>query len=144
GLAARDRFDAKVLATDVSMRALQCARGARYPLAAAAEIPPIWRAPFVRTDAGITVRADVRSLVVFRPLNLIAPRYPFQGGFDAIFCRNALIYFDAATKHELVARLVRHLTPGGCLFLGLSESLVQVPPGVRPVGHSIYRRQEGA
>lgn len=136
-------FDVKVLATDVSLRALRVARAARYPLPAAAEIPSPWRGPFVRSGHGagasLTVSDDIRSLVVFQPLNLLAPAYPFRGRLDVIFCRNALIYFDAPTKLAVVSRLLECLKPGGYLFLGLSESIVQLPPGVRAVGHSIYR-----
>jgi chemotaxis protein methyltransferase CheR len=137
-------FDAKILGTDVSQRALRAARAARYPLKAAAEIPARWRGTLVRSGHGdaatLTVSEDMRALTVFQPLNLMAELYPFSGRFDAIFCRNALIYFDAATRRALIGKLLHHLAPGGYLFLGLSEPLVELPKALRVLGQSVYQK----
>lgn len=139
-------FDAKILGTDVSQRALRAARAARYPIKAAAEIPPRWRGTLVRSGHGdaaaLTVSDDIRGLTVFQPLNLMAESYPFSGRFDAIFCRNALIYFDAATRRALIGKLLHHLAPGGYLFLGLSEPLVDLPKALRVLGQSVYQKAE--
>lgn len=138
-------FDAKILGTDVSQRALQAARAARYPQRAAAEVPQRWRGTLVRAghgDATLTVPDDMRALTVFQPLNLMADAYPFSGRFDVIFCRNALIYFDGSTRRALVEKLVQHLAPGGHLFLGLSEPLVAPPKVLRPLGQSMYQKAE--
>ena len=139
-------FDARILGTDVSQRALHAARAARYPQKAAAEIPHRWRGTLVRSGHGgaapLTVPDDLRALTVFQPLNLIADAYPFSGRFDAIFCRNALIYFDAATRRALVGKLLQHLAPGGYLFLGLSEPLIEPPRLVRALGQSVYQKAD--
>jgi chemotaxis protein methyltransferase CheR len=139
-------FDARILGTDVSQRALRAARAARYPLEAAAEIPRRWRGALARTGHGdaalLTVPEEMRALTVFQPLNLMAEAYPFSGRFDAIFCRNALIYFDAATRRALVGKLVQHLAPGGYLFLGLSEPLAPPPQAVRSLGQSVYQKAD--
>lgn len=138
----REHVDVKILGTDVSMRALNEARRARFPIRCLAEIPPAWRGSFVRhghgADAFITVTEELRSMVVIEPLNLMATSYPFRGRFDAIFCRNVMIYFDEPTRRALLERLSRVLSPGGLLFLGLSESPIQLPSGMRSLGHSIY------
>lgn len=139
-------FDAKILGTDVSQRALLAARAARYSPKASSEIPHRWRGTLVRSGHGnaafLTVPDDMRALTVFQPLNLMAETYPFNGRFDAIFCRNALIYFDAATRRALVAKLLRHLAPGGYLFLGLSEPLVELPKALRALGQSVYQKSD--
>jgi len=83
---------------------------------------------------------EVRALIAFRRLNLIEP-WPFKGLFDAIFCRNVLIYFDNETKASLVDRFVNQIRPGGWLYLGHSESLIKSHPGLRLVGRTIYRRE---
>lgn len=139
-------FDVRILGTDVSQRALRAARAARYPQKAAAEIPHRWRGTLVRSGHGdaacLTVPDDIRDLTVFQPLNLMADAYPFSGRFDVIFCRNALIYFDAATRRALVGKLVHHLAPGGYLVLGLSEPLVDPPKALRVLGQSVYQKTD--
>jgi chemotaxis protein methyltransferase CheR len=139
-------FDAKVLGTDVSQRALGVARAALYPQRAAGEIPSRWRGTLVRSGHGsaacLTVPDEVRAMVVFQPLNLMAHSYPFSGRFDVIFCRNALIYFDEATRRTLVGKLVQCLAPGGHLFLGLSEPIIELPRNLRSLGHSVYQRTD--
>lgn len=141
-------FDAKILGTDVSQRALRAARAARYPQRAAAEIPHRWRGTLVRSGHGdaafLTLPDDMRALTVFQPLNLMAESYPFSGRFDAIFCRNALIYFDGPTRRALIGKLLHHLAPGGYLFLGLSEPLVEPPKALRALGQSVYQKADRA
>jgi chemotaxis protein methyltransferase CheR len=68
--------------------------------------------------------------------------WPFNGPFDAIFCRNVMIYFDAATKAALVERFTQKLLPGGWLYIGHSESLMGVHPGLQLVGRTTYRRDK--
>ena len=77
----------------------------------------------------------------FRRLNLM-DAWPFGGSFDAIFCRNVMIYFDAATKAALVERLTQKLVPGGWLYIGHSESLLGAHPGLQLAGRTTYRRDQ--
>ena len=72
--------------------------------------------------------ASARS--TFRRLNLMEA-WPFNGKFDAIFCRNVMIYFDGPTKTALVERFTQKLKPGGWLYIGHSESLIGSHPGLR-------------
>jgi chemotaxis protein methyltransferase CheR len=136
------QLDAKILATDISSRALATAKAARYS-DALNSIPAAWRGSFVSVRSGdqryLTVMPAVRSRVTFRLLNLLAPRLPFRGRFDVIFCRNVLIYFDEAGQQEVIGRLARQLATGGCLFLSLAEGLTRVPHGLTALGHSIYQ-----
>ena len=85
------------------------------------------------------VAPAVRSLVTFARLNLMAA-WPMRGPFQAIFCRNVMIYFDKPTQQELVARYYELLAPGGHLFVGHSESLSGIAHRFTYVQPAVYRR----
>jgi chemotaxis protein methyltransferase CheR len=136
--------DARILATDIDTDVLNKAARGEFAANALDEIPHDYRGLFVGNDnetGGRTVTADatLQSLITFRRLNLMEP-WPFQGVFDAIFCRNVMIYFDAATKAKLVERFTRQLKPGGWLYIGHSESLIGSHPGLDLVGRTTYRK----
>ena len=82
----------------------------------------------------------LRAVVRFGHVNLSDEVYGVPRDFDAVFCRNVLIYFDAATRAAVVERLTRHLAPGARLFLGHAESLNGLAGGLRSVGPSVYAR----
>ena len=77
------------------------------------------------------LNADIRSMVQFRPLNLLQD-FSHLGTFDIIFCRNVLIYFDQATKAGIFDRLSRMLEPDGVLALGAAESVVGITNAFKP------------
>ncbi|MGK3995616.1 CheR family methyltransferase [Sorangium sp. So ce1024] len=135
-----------VLATDLSARVLSQAQRAVWPIERASEIPEgRLRAYMLRgtgASAGLmTVRPELRRLVTFRRFNLLDAAPGRFGLFDLIFCRNVLIYFDAATRASVVARLIASLAPGGYLFLGQAEGLHGTDLRVRCVAPSVYRLQ---
>ena len=139
------RHDVRILATDIDTEVLAKGAAGEYSAAALDEIPRGYRPYFQAKDSEtkgtrITMNEDVRSLIAFRRLNLIE-KWPFKGLFDAIFCRNVLIYFDNETKSSLIDRFVNQIRPGGWLYLGHSESLIKSHPGLRLVGRTIYRRE---
>jgi chemotaxis protein methyltransferase CheR len=121
-----DRYDVRILATDLSMRVLEKAKAATYAAEAFNEMPPaLLQKYFTRVSANphsYRVKDNVRKLVTFARLNLLAD-WPMRGPFDVIFCRNVMIYFDLPTRDRLVNRYYRLLAPGGHLFIGHSESL---------------------
>jgi chemotaxis protein methyltransferase CheR len=148
--------DAALLATDISTRALTKARAGIYPAEALRNVPPGLRelaceksraapsAPAANPFAAPTpvpdpwrVRPPLRALVQFARLNLMGD-WPMRGPFDAVFCRNVMIYFDTATQRRLVKRLVGLLRPGGTLYVGLSESLAGCGLDLRAVQPSVY------
>jgi chemotaxis protein methyltransferase CheR len=137
------RCDVKILATDIDTDIVGKAVAGQFALSAMDEVPRQYREYFKRKgDAGDTVVATeaIRSLITFRRLNLLG-EWPFKGKFDAIFCRNVMIYFDGPTKTKLVERFTQQLCPGGWLYIGHSESLIGGHPGLRLVGRTIYRRE---
>jgi chemotaxis protein methyltransferase CheR len=137
-----DRHDVKILATDIDTEVI--ARGARgvYPVSSIDEVPKTYRDFFRATVSGneVTMGADVKKLIAFRRLNLMEA-WPFSGTFDAIFCRNVMIYFDGPTKTKLVERFTEKLKPGGWLYIGHSESLIGAHPGLQLMGRTIYWRE---
>ena len=82
---------------------------------------------------------DLKSMVTFKPLNLMGD-WPMRGGFDIIFCRNVMIYFDQPTRDKLVHRFSSLLPEGGCLCVGHSESIHAGTAPVRLVSRTIYRK----
>ncbi len=134
----------KILATDIDTDVLARAAVGEFAVAAVDEVPKEYRSYFAgRAGEGasekVAMGGDVKSLVAFRRLNLMET-WPFHGLFDAIFCRNVMIYFDGPTKTKLVERFTRQLRPGGFLYIGHSESLVGAHPGLDLVGRTMYRR----
>ena len=134
----------EVLATDINQTVLQKAQMAIYPVSQIHEIPQAYLCKYflkgVRRQAG-TIRVDplIRQKVRFQRVNLNEP-LPRMPAFDAIFCRNVLIYFDGETKRRVVARLLGVLKPGGYFFVGHSESLNGVTDAVQPVVPTVYRK----
>jgi chemotaxis protein methyltransferase CheR len=137
-LAGRDR---RILATDVDTDVLDTAARATFPSDRLRAVPPRFRSPVFLEGSPRELRMveAVRSLVVFRMLNLIGP-WPFRGAFDAIFCRNVLIYFSPALRDRLIDRFADIIQPGGLLYLGHSESVLGSHPKFVSEGHTIYRR----
>ncbi len=138
------RWDARILATDIDTHMVDTARRGVYPADTAGSLPPAVRDRFthrIREDgeAKIAMHDELKRLITFKPLNLLEP-WPMRGPFDAIFCRNVLIYFDRAGRTQVIENFARLLAPHGYLFLGHSESLYGVSSSFRQTGPTIYRR----
>lgn len=134
----------EIIATDLSHRVLAQAKAAEWPIENAAEIPQPYLRSYmlrgVRSRSGVMKASPgLRSLIDFRPLNLNDAIWNVEGPFDLIFCRNVLIYFDAATRRRIIGRLTRLLAPGGYLFLGHAESASEWARELLPVGPNVYR-----
>ncbi|HUR51764.1 MAG TPA: CheR family methyltransferase [Mycobacteriales bacterium] len=150
-LPADEGWDVKVLATDVSQRALASARAGRYGARAVMNASPEELSRFFLPSDGRTyeVRPEVRALVEFRHHNLVTEPVPFPSNehIDLVLCRNVTIYFSRETTRALMKRLHECLRDGGYLFLGHSETLWRVSDDFRLVslgtGESaafVYRR----
>ena len=134
----------RLLASDISTRALAVARAGVYPMAKVADVPaPLLRAYFEKglgEQAGLArVAMPLRRLIDFRALNLLEV-IALDRPFDFIFCRNVMIYFDRAIQQRVVAMLERHLKPGGYLFIAHAESLNGISHGLEPVIPAVFRR----
>jgi chemotaxis protein methyltransferase CheR len=141
------RLDAKILATDLSPQALETARRGVYPLERINGISEERRRRWMLRGDGeyeglACVHPRLRELVTIEPLNLLHP-WPMRGPFDAIFCRNVVIYFDQPTKRRLFQRYADLLPAGGYLFLGHSESLHGINDEFELMGRTVYRKLGG-
>lgn len=127
------RWDAGLLATDISERVLDTARSGIYPQERVMQLPePLQRKYFRRLPDGNSQVVDtVRREITFRRFNLMNERFPFKQSFHIIFCRNVMIYFDQPTREELVGKFNQLTVPGGYLFIGHSETLGR--------NHALYR-----
>jgi chemotaxis protein methyltransferase CheR len=134
---------ARILATDISARVLDHAAAARYAPDAVADVPEALRRRHLvcEADGRWRVVPELRRLVHLARLNLVG-EWPMRGPFDAIFCRNVMIYFDRPTQARLVARFRALLAPGGHLFLGHAESLTGLAPGFAYAQPAVYRRAD--
>jgi chemotaxis protein methyltransferase CheR len=84
------------------------------------------------------VRPELRAMITFRQLNLLDESWPVRGPFDAIFCRNVMIYFDKETQYRILKKFVPLLRPDGLLFAGHSESFSHATDLFRPRGQTVY------
>ena len=130
-------LDVKILATDIDPNVVLTARRGVYPQSEVAPIPADlarrWMIP--RDGGSLEVGEAMRELVAFRELNLIG-KWPMKGRFDAIFCRNVVIYFDEPTQHKIWGRFRALLQPGGRLYVGHSERVTD--DGFRTDGLTTY------
>lgn len=89
-------------------------------------------------DGQAKVRRELRALVRFERLNLLDPAWQVKGPFDAIFCRNVLIYFDKPTQRRIIERFRPMLHADGLLFVGHSEGLYHCTDMFRSMGKTVY------
>src|SRR5919106_2560887 len=143
-----EQQDVRLLATDIDTDVLSKAARGEYPTASIDDVPENYRGTIQpknqvnnsRSPSGAVVMSDeLKSLISFRHLNLMEP-WPMRGLFDAIFCRNVMIYFDGPTKMALIDRFIDQLKPNGWLYIGHSESLLGTHRNLSHAGRTIYRR----
>lgn len=134
--------DFKILATDLDTKVLEKASTGLYLKEKAGEalIPHKAHAKPASDGEHIEIGKAARALISFRQLNLMQA-WPMKGPFDAIFCRNVLIYFDAETKANLINRYAEIIRPGGFLYLGHSESILGDHAAFSNEGQTTYKRR---
>jgi len=91
-----------------------------------------------RQEGRVKVRPELRSLIDFSQINLLEADWQLGGPFDAIFCRNVMIYFDKPTQARILEKFAPLLRPDGLLFAGHSESLFHVSHLFQPRGKTVY------
>ena len=116
-----------ILATDLDTNVLAKAQLGVYSLDKLEKIPKERLKQFFLKGKGhhagsARVRPELRNMITFRQLNLLDESWPIRGPFDAIFCRNVMIYFDKPTQYKILKKFVPLLAPDGLLFAGHSES----------------------
>jgi chemotaxis protein methyltransferase CheR len=137
-----------ILATDVDTQVLHKAEEGVYPMERVERLGPERVKRYFLRGTGAQngqarVRPELRNLVSFRRLNLLDPVWAARGPFDALFCRNVMIYFDKATQATMLRRFAPLLRPDGLLFVGHSESLFHVSDIFRLRGKTVYELSGG-
>jgi chemotaxis protein methyltransferase CheR len=145
GLARLPNWDIKLLATDIDSKVVATAAEGVYAAdrfkGVSAERVRNWFPPVAGRPGFSAASSELKALITFKQLNLLEP-WPMKGPFDVIFCRNVVIYFDKATQRGLFDRMADLQEPGGWLFIGHSENLLNVTRRYKLVGRTVYRRVE--
>ena len=133
----------QVIATDIDTNVLAVAAKGVYAIDRIDKMAPERSKKFFLRGKGeqagmVRVRNELRQLVTFRQLNLLADGWPLQGQFDVIFCRNVMIYFDKATQRRILSRFVPLMKPDALLFAGHSENFLYVSESLKLRGKTVY------
>ncbi len=134
-------WDAKILATDIDTTMLDRGTRGEYTMEEYNSIPPEYRADVSKNPNGETMQMsdNLKRLIAFKHLNLLES-WQMKGPFDAIFCRNVVIYFDKTTQAKLFNRMANLIEPGSFLYIGHSENITQICDKFELVGRTIYQR----
>jgi chemotaxis protein methyltransferase CheR len=138
-------FRFKILATDISTTVLKKAEQGIYFNETVQPVPAALKQKyFMRSRDSHSNRTrvvpELRQFVQFQRLNFIDADYGIRERFDAIFCRNVIIYFDRPTQQKILRKLSHHLLPGGFLFVGHAETLHDMDLPLEPVAPALYRK----
>lgn len=133
----------RIVATDIDTNVLATAALGVYPNERVASLPTAQLKRFFLRGRGsqeglVRVRPELRKLIEFMPLNLLAPRWPLSNPFDVIFCRNVMIYFDKPTQRQILERFVPLMKPDALLFAGHSENFLYASNALRLRGKTVY------
>ncbi|MCX8065354.1 MAG: protein-glutamate O-methyltransferase [Candidatus Hydrogenedentes bacterium] len=136
-------IDIKILATDISTRVLEHSKKGEYYSHKVEDIPKHLLLKYFTKkregdDCVYVVNEKLKNIIKFARLNLKSTPYPMQGPFDAIFCRNVMIYFDESVRELLISEIYRLLRKGGYLFIGHSESITSSQNKLQILKPSIY------
>lgn len=140
------KIQARILATDLSTKVLNRAKVGLYDVHRVGSVPAEYRNRYLRKvmhngQPMVEIVPELKQMITFSRFNLMTPSFPFRHGFDVIFCRNVMIYFDRPTQQTLVNKLADQLHPGGYLMIGHSESLSGVEHPLDYVEPTIYRKR---
>lgn len=140
-----NNYDVRILATDIDENMLAFARSGIYEKSLLSSIPSELRKNWFKSEDGrndyFKVNNNLRSIVSFRHLNLIGS-WPMKGKFQAIFCRNVVIYFDSHTQESLWSRFIPILDDGGVIYIGHAERISgEAANHIRNDGVTTYRKQ---
>lgn len=132
-----------ILASDIDTHVLGTASEGIYPLDRVERMEPQRLKRFFLRGSGskagfARVRPELRALLQFERINLLDSEWPMRTAFDAIFCRNVMIYFDKDTQLKLLQRFKPHLQPHGLFYAGHSESFLHAAELFRSRGRTVY------
>lgn len=136
----------EIIATDIDTNVLAKADRGIYRQDQIDRISPEYHRYFLKgkgaQDGFVRVKPEVRQLVKFQPLNLLDSQWPLTGTFDALFCRNVLIYFDKETQRRVLMHFAPFMTLQSKLYVGHSESLLHMSDIFRLLGKTVYQLRD--
>lgn len=134
---------AHIIATDIDTNVLATAANGIYAIDRLDKMSPERAKRFFLRGKGeqaglVRVRPELRQMVTFKQLNLLGSDWPISGPFDAVFCRNVMIYFDKPTQGKILARFAPLMKPDALLFAGHSENFLYVSDAFKLRGKTVY------
>lgn len=138
----------RILASDLDTQVLKKAETGIYPKDRLEKLnPELVQRFFVPVDGDASqmqIRKELRALITFRKLNLLDAQWPIRGPFEAVFCRNVMIYFDKQTQQKILRKFVPVMRSDALLFAGHSESFQHAADLFRIQGRTVYNIAESA
>lgn len=137
-----DKWDTKVLATDIATDAIKTALEGRYTSEQMESVPDHWKRRYFKVIEGgerYEVTVELKNEVIFRKFNLM-DEFPFRRKMHIVFLRNVMIYFDKETKRELIQKVYDAMEPGGYLFIGRTETIDRDITPFEMIQPSIFRK----
>ena len=141
-------YDLEVIASDIDTNVLEVAQKGIYDQTALDLVDSTLHSRYFLlgkggTEGRVKVKEEVSRHITFKRINLMDSAWPLDGKYDAIFFRNALIYFNQETQNVFLRRMLRFLRPKGYLILGHSEHVPWLHDAVIPLQRTIYQLRAG-
>lgn len=138
----------EIIATDIDTNVIATASRGVYPYERVSKLSDERRKQFFQRGTGaqegsVRVRSELRSLITFEQLNLLDEQWALKEPFDAIFCRNVMIYFDKPTQSKILSHFVPLMKPHALLFAGHSENFLYVSNDFHLRGKTVYELSDG-
>lgn len=137
----------EIIATDIDTNVLATAVAGVYPYERVNKLSEKRRKNYFQKGVGphegsVRVKSELRRLITFKQLNLLAQQWPINGQFDAIFCRNVMIYFDKPTQSTILSRFIPLMKSDALLFAGHSENFLYVSKELNLLGKTVYELKD--
>ena len=133
-------WNTELLATDISTEVLKKAIKGIYTKDHVKSLSQDWKKNYFKefNDNQMIVSDSIKNKITYRKFNLMEPKFPFKRKFQAIFCRNVMIYFDDKTRTELIRKFYNASEKGAYLFIGHSETLNNIETNYEYVMPAVY------
>jgi len=133
----------RIIATDIDTNVLNTGANGVYSIDRLDKMSPERAKRFFLRGKGaregmVRVRPELRQMITFKQVNLLESNWGISGQFDAIFCRNVMIYFDKPTQGKILDRFAPLMKPDGLLFAGHSENFLYVTDAFKLRGKTVY------
>lgn len=136
----------QILASDIDTNVLKTAQRGVYPIERVERLERERLRRFFLRGTGaqegyVRIRPELQKLITYTQVNLLDPAWPnVKGPFDALFCRNVMIYFDKPTQYQILKKFAPLLQPDGLLYAGHSESFLHAADLFHSLGRTVYQR----